>query len=613
MSESQSAQLSLFCRLQINLAQFSNSLHPSNWTTESALRPRVGPPIVSPDAGINEAQSPLAIEPLRPFGLLLSPQFSLLILPGVLRQDLLEPQGLGARETGPELWFESDRILTFLAELRQRYRNYSRIHKLQGYAASLPFHNETLAQQQFSQLLTQTYEDHYAALAQSAASDRPNANSPNSNSPLYSPQWTATRLQADPEPIVETLSERPNARQTQDLAEALMAAQAADQVKGEFLATMSHELRTPLTCVIGMSATLLRWSFGPLTTRQREYLQLIHDSGEHLLVLINDILELSQVEAGQSQLAIADFSLTRTAQHCIELFQDQARAAKISLHSSIHLNRNQDLFSADLRRVRQILINLLDNALKFTNPPGTVILRVWREDTWAVFQVEDTGIGFDEAQKEQLFQRFRQLEGRHHRAHSGLGVGLTLTKRFIDLHQGRIEIDSAPNQGSIFTVWLPGQVVAPPVPAKPSPRPQIRGQIVLLEDEDETAMLICELLTAAGFQVVWLIEGSTALEQVQHLQPIAVILDLGLADSSALELLGHLRQVNRTTKVVALVPQLQHPPIDEGGIDAILPKPIQPDQLLTTLSLLLAIDQPLVPCLTTPLAPQNPTLDAFHS
>jgi two-component system, sensor histidine kinase and response regulator len=330
-------------------------------------------------------------------------------------------------------------------------------------------------------------------------------------------------------------------------------------------------------------------------------------------VLINDILELSQVEAGQSQLAIADFSLTRTAQYCIELFQDQARAAKISLHSSIHLSRSQDLFSADLRRVRQILINLLDNALKFTNPPGSVILRVWREDSWAVFQVEDTGIGFDDAQKDQLFQRFRQLESHHDRAHSGIGVGLTLTKRFIDLHQGRIEIDSAPNQGSIFTVWLPCQIVAPPLPAKPSPRPQLRGQIVLLEDEDETAMLICELLTAAGFQVVWLIEGSTALEQVKHLQPIAVILDLDLADNSALELLGHLRRGDRSTKVVALVPEPQRQPIEEDWVNAILSKPIQPDQLLTTLSLLLAIDQPLVPYLTAPLAPQNPTLDAFHS
>jgi signal transduction histidine kinase/CheY-like chemotaxis protein len=611
MSESQSAQLSLFCRLQINLAQFAQTLQPANWTTEAALRPRVRPPIVSLSPTLDpelESQGYGSIEPLRPFGLLLSPQFSLLILPGVLEPGRPEPN-LGATETAPELWFESDRILTFLADLRQRYRTYSRIHKLQGYAASLPFHNETLAQQQFSQLLVQTYREHYAALESTVAygpvfSDPPHG-------PSYGPEAQA----ADRRDGLKSIAETPpfNPRQTQDLAEALMAAQAADQVKGEFLATMSHELRTPLTCVIGMSATLLRWSFGPLTSRQREYLQLIHDSGEHLLVLINDILELSQVEAGQSQLAIVDFSLTRTAQYCIELFQDQAHAAQISLHSSIHLTRSQDLFSADLRRVRQILINLLDNALKFTNPPGSVILRVWREDTWAVFQVEDTGIGFDDAQKKQLFQRFRQLEGHHDRAHSGIGVGLTLTKRFIDLHQGRIEIDSAPNQGSIFTVWLPCQVVAPPIPAKPSPKPQLRGQIVLLEDEDETAMLICELLTAAGFQVVWLIEGSTALEQVKYLQPIAVILDLDLADSSALELLGHLRQGNRTTKVVALVPEPQRQPIEENWVNAILSKPIQPDQLLTTLGQLLAIDQPLIPCLTAPLAPQNPTLDAFHS
>jgi signal transduction histidine kinase len=602
MADSPSPQLSLFSRLQINLAQFSKTINPASWTTESALRSQLGPAIGSDRAERHESPEVPAVNPLpellQPFGLLLSPQFSLLILPGdpaFLGAHQTGANQTGANQTGPELWFEGDRILTFLADLRQRYRNYSRIGKLQRYAASLPFQNETLPQQQFSQLLVQTYGDHYAAIAEAAVS--------------YCPVPRMADHLTDLDPIADTPHPAPNARQTQDLAEALMAAQAADQAKGEFLATMSHELRTPLTCVIGMSATLLRWSFGPLTSRQREYLQLIHDSGEHLLGLINDILELSQVEAGQSQLTIADFSLTRTAQYCIELFQDQARASQISLHSNINLPRDQDLFSADLRRVRQILINLLDNALKFTNSPGTVILRVWREEHWAVFQVEDTGIGFDEAQKNQLFQRFRQLEGRHDRAHSGLGVGLTLTKRFVDLHQGRIEIDSAPDKGSIFTVWLPSQIVAPS-PVKQSPRIELRGQIVLLEDDDETAMLICELLTAAGFQVVWLIDGSTALEQVHHLQPIAVILDLDLADSIALELISHLRRGDRLTKVVALVPESPRPPIEADWVDAILTKPIHPDQLLTSLTLLLAIDHPLVSCLSAPLAPQNPTLDA---
>ncbi|MBD0314973.1 MAG: GAF domain-containing protein, partial [Microcoleus sp. T3-bin5] len=242
--------------------------------------------------------------------------------------------------------------------------------------------------------------------------------------------------------------------QTQELRDMLQAAQAASRAKSEFLAAMSHELRTPLTCVIGMSATLLRWSFGqqgakavPLA-KQRRYLKTIQDSGEHLLELINDILDLSQVEAGKAILNISEFSLSQLTHQILRTLQEKAFRQKISLEMEFQIpsqndsgaRLKEDRFYADQRRVRQILFNLLGNAIKFTPAGGKVILRVWREHNLAVFQIEDTGIGIADDQIPLLFEKFQQLETTYQRNYEGTGLGLALTKQLVELHGGRIEV-----------------------------------------------------------------------------------------------------------------------------------------------------------------------------
>lgn len=241
------------------------------------------------------------------------------------------------------------------------------------------------------------------------------------------------------------------------LHDALVAAEAANRLKTEFLATVSHELLTPLTYVIGMSSTLLRWSFGELTQRQRDYLQTIHDSGEHLLEMINDILDLSQIEAGKAVLDITEFSLITIAESALNALQEKANTQRVNLKLDVQLNASRDMFSADIRRVQQILWNLLTNGIKFTPEDGEVILRLWVEDNTAVFQVEDTGIGIPEEQVSQLFEKFHQLDTPYHRRYGGTGLGLALTKQLIELHRGRIEVESSVGVGSIFTVWIPGQ------------------------------------------------------------------------------------------------------------------------------------------------------------
>nr|WP_017714374.1 GAF domain-containing hybrid sensor histidine kinase/response regulator [Prochlorothrix hollandica] len=389
---------------------------------------------------------------------------------------------------------------------------------------------------------------------------------------------------------------------TQELQDALAATQSAHRTKSDFLSTMSHELRTPLTCIIGMSSTLLRWSFGSFSDRQRNYLQTIHDSGEQLLTIINDILELSHLETGRTVLQSSQFSISRTVHSTVQLFQEKARSAQISLYLEVTLAPDQDLFTGDVRRCQQILSNLLSNALKFTKPDGNVVVRVWREQELWVMQVEDTGIGIPEEQQPLLFQKFQQLEHYRVREHGGTGLGLALTKQFVDLHGGNIKVESEVGVGSIFTVWLPprslGSSPAPrtlgsskaPQPPNSVPAATLNpsGQVVLLEDDEETATLICELLTAAGYQVIWLVDASTALEQIELMRPVAVIANLDMAGSGGLQMLWSLRRSPQTQslKVLALLSR-DSPHLEvragEPQADLYLRKPFEPDQLVTDL------------------------------
>ncbi len=244
------------------------------------------------------------------------------------------------------------------------------------------------------------------------------------------------------------------------LHDALEAAVAANRVRSEFLATISHELLTPLTYVIGMSSTLLRWSFGELSQRQRDYLQTIHDSGEHLLEMINDILDLSQIEAGKAVLNISEFSLFNFAQTIVNTSQEKATKQQLELKLDLQIQQERDRFCADARRVQQIIGNLLSNAIKFTPEGGNVTLRLWWEEDTIVFQIEDTGIGISEEQLPQVFEKFHQLDTPYSRRYEGTGLGLALTKQLVEMHRGRIEVESTVGVGSIFTVWIPIQRIS---------------------------------------------------------------------------------------------------------------------------------------------------------
>ncbi len=322
--------------------------------------------------------------------------------------------------------------------------------------------------------------------------------------------------------------------QAQQIENALVAAQIANQSKNEFLGNMSHELRTPLTRVIGLSGTLLHWSMAqgkiPLPIeKQQQYLKTIHDSGKHLLSLINRILEFSEVESGKHLLNIERISLYQLARKVLHLCQEEADNKSINLNLDFLIKPTEDLFDADDIRLQEIMFNLLSNAIKFTPSDGQVILRIWREGKIVIFEVEDTGIGISQQQIPLLFEKFQQLESSRQRIHGGTGLGLALTKQLVELHGGTIEVESTFGQGSLFRVCLPNQIRLHPIKndvlTKDHNEDQQSRNIVLITKDEVIATVICELLTAAGYKLVWLVDASSAIEQITLLEPKIVIFD----------------------------------------------------------------------------------------
>jgi signal transduction histidine kinase len=229
---------------------------------------------------------------------------------------------------------------------------------------------------------------------------------------------------------------------------------AASQHKSEFLANMSHELRTPLNAIIGFSQVLSDRMFGELNEKQEEYLQDIHASGQHLLSLINDILDLSKIEAGRMELEVTDFHLPTALDNALILVRERASRRGIRLGST--LDQSLGTIRADERKVKQVLLNLVSNALKFTPEGGRIEIRAGMDDGMAEISVTDTGVGIAPEDQEAIFEEFRQV-GTADKKVEGTGLGLALSRKFIELHGGRIWVKSELGQGSTFTFTLPVQ------------------------------------------------------------------------------------------------------------------------------------------------------------
>jgi signal transduction histidine kinase len=243
-----------------------------------------------------------------------------------------------------------------------------------------------------------------------------------------------------------------NARLFREIEDKSRQLEAASQHKSEFLANMSHELRTPLNAIIGFSEVLTDRMFGDLNEKQDEYLRDIYDSGTHLLSLINDILDLSKIEAGRMELELADFHLPTALDNALTLVRERAGRRSIILQTSVDARLGE--VRADERKIRQVVLNLLSNAIKFTPEGGRIEVAAAPRDGSVEVSVSDTGVGIAPEDQEAVFEEFRQV-GTADKKVEGTGLGLTLCRKFIELHGGRIRVQSQVGVGSTFTFTIP--------------------------------------------------------------------------------------------------------------------------------------------------------------
>jgi signal transduction histidine kinase len=244
-----------------------------------------------------------------------------------------------------------------------------------------------------------------------------------------------------------------NARLFHEIQEKSQQLEVANKHKSEFLANMSHELRTPLNAIIGFSEVLLERLFGDVNEKQQDYLQDIHSSGRHLLNLINDILDLSKVEAGRMELDLSTFDLPSAIATAMTLIRERAQRHDIRLGMDVDPGLGEIV--ADERKLKQILLNLLSNAVKFTPDGGSIDVRARVADRNVAISVTDTGIGIAPADQDAVFEEFRQVGQHYTSKQEGTGLGLALTRRFVELHGGTIGVKSELGKGSTFTFTLP--------------------------------------------------------------------------------------------------------------------------------------------------------------
>ena len=369
------------------------------------------------------------------------------------------------------------------------------------------------------------------------------------------------------------------------------ALQDANKHKSVFLANMSHELRTPLNAIIGFSELLTDARDGQFddATRKR-FLSQILTSGKHLLSLINDILDLSKVEAGQMELRLQAVSIPETVDQVMKTVEPLV--TKKSLTLTANVDGSGDIL-ADGGKLRQMLLNLVSNAIKFTPEGGTVTIGALRLKDSVELSVADTGIGIAEADQNQIFKEFHQVDTGPGRKHEGTGLGLALTRRFALLHGGDVRVTSRVNKGSVFTLTLPVRAAVLPAPEPAPPAAAVAGNghgpgpmVLVVEDDPAAAELLTRQLIGAGYRTEVARTGTQALERARELHPAAITLDVILPEVDGWEVMTQLKSDDRTSSIpIVVVSVVDNPELGLalGAIDYFV-KPIDAKVLIDRLN-----------------------------
>ncbi len=380
------------------------------------------------------------------------------------------------------------------------------------------------------------------------------------------------------------------ARLLDQLKEANARLIEANKHKSVFLASMSHELRTPLNAILGFSELLIDAPEGqhPQETRLR-FLQQIHSSGKHLLGLINDILDLSKIEAGQMDLRLQMLSISDMASQVLSIVEPLAAQKEIRLEAAV---ADMGQIEADASKFKQMLLNLVSNAIKFTPTGGTVRISGTRLAEAAEISVADTGIGIAEFDQGRIFHEFQQVDAGADRQQQGTGLGLTLTRRFARLHGGDVRVESEPGKGSVFTIHMPLQVVTQGrvVESMNSVLVQSNGNaaaplVLIVEDDPPAAELLSRQLERAGFRAEILRSGADVVARARKSRPAAITLDILLPGLDGWEVLNRLKHDEITRAIpVIVISVVDNPELGMalGAVDYFV-KPVPADALVSRL------------------------------
>ncbi|HYM51731.1 MAG TPA: response regulator [Candidatus Limnocylindrales bacterium] len=359
----------------------------------------------------------------------------------------------------------------------------------------------------------------------------------------------------------------------------------SNRYKSEFLANMSHELRTPLNAILGFSEILLDGTMNLTAGERIEFLRNIHGSGQHLLGLINDILDLAKIEAGKMDLHLESVDIPHALQEVTGILEPMARQQGLRLVSD-GVDR-AGAIQADHSKLKQVLYNLLSNAVKFTPAPGTVTLTVKESPDQLTIAVSDTGIGIKPQDLPKLFREFEQLDGSYTRRYQGTGLGLALCRRFVEMHGGRIWAESEFGKGSTFTFTLPRT----PRVAVEAPAAEDQGQVtpelmnrplaLVIEDDPVTSQLLTGQIQHAGFRVAHAQDGDEAIRKALEILPDLIVMETVLPRRDGWEVLQELRGRAATADVPVLVCSVteNRPLMEHLGVIGYLAKPWTPSAL----------------------------------
>ncbi len=395
------------------------------------------------------------------------------------------------------------------------------------------------------------------------------------------------------------------AKRNEELSNKNQEIEKAYKVKSDFLSSMSHELRTPLNSIIGFSSVLLGPSGDPLTDDQRMALEKVLKNGRHLLQLINDILDISKLESGRMTLSAETEDVSTILSNCILIVEPLIQSKHLAITQDIP--PNLPALTTDIVKVRQILVNLLSNASKFTEKGGISIKVTQQENGMVSFAVKDSGIGIAPKDYERVFEEFQQVDSSNTRKYKGTGLGLPIARKLARMLGGDLNVESELGKGSTFTLTIPAKIPQKLLEAQQTPAPQVRRpdpvplakspvitqlplppvagqvQILSIDDDPDVIEILRKYLVPEGYSIVGALSGDEGIEAALKMNPALITLDIMMPKKDGWQVLRELKQNPQTRDIPVLI----HSIVDNkplamslGAVD-VMTKPTDPKRLLS--------------------------------